>query len=118
MRLTELTITRYWATIAVFVALAVVGVGSYFALPINEFPQVNIPVVTVTIVLLVALAAVVLGVALLATGWVSTEFVPQADSGYFSVSTEAPPGTSLAAHAAGVTRRMNQRRGSKQLKGL
>src|SRR5579884_4303977 len=36
------------ATIAIFVALALVGVGSYLALPINEFPNVNIPVVTVT----------------------------------------------------------------------
>jgi HAE1 family hydrophobic/amphiphilic exporter-1 len=36
------------ATIAIFVALAVVGVASYLALPINEFPKVNIPVVTVT----------------------------------------------------------------------
>lgn len=46
----------------------------------------------------VALATVALGVALLATGKVSTEFIPSADSGYFSVTTEAPPGTSLAAH--------------------
>src|SRR4029079_4505642 len=50
------------------------------------------------IVVVVAASTVVLGVALLATGRVSTEFVPQADSGYFSVSTEVPPGTSLAAH--------------------
>jgi HAE1 family hydrophobic/amphiphilic exporter-1 len=48
MQITRLAITRFWATIAVFVALAAAGVASYLALPINEFPAVNIPVVTVT----------------------------------------------------------------------
>jgi HAE1 family hydrophobic/amphiphilic exporter-1 len=41
---------------------------------------------------------VVLGIALVATGKVSSEFVPQSDSGYFTVTTEAPPGTSLEGH--------------------
>jgi HAE1 family hydrophobic/amphiphilic exporter-1 len=50
----------------------------------------------------VAAASVLLGVGLLATGKVSTEFIPQADSGYFSVNTEAPPGTSLQAHDAAM----------------
>jgi HAE1 family hydrophobic/amphiphilic exporter-1 len=50
----------------------------------------------------VAAASVLVGVGLLATGKVSTEFIPQADSGYFSVSTEAPPGTSLSAHDAAM----------------
>ncbi|HEV7662176.1 MAG TPA: efflux RND transporter permease subunit, partial [Chloroflexota bacterium] len=48
MQLTHLAITRYWATIAIFVALAVAGIASYVALPINQFPAVNIPIVTVT----------------------------------------------------------------------
>ncbi|MBV8717271.1 MAG: efflux RND transporter permease subunit [Chloroflexi bacterium] len=48
MQLTRLAITRHLATIAIFVALAVAGISAYVALPINEFPQVNIPVVTVT----------------------------------------------------------------------
>jgi HAE1 family hydrophobic/amphiphilic exporter-1 len=48
VQLTRLAITRYWATIAIFAALAVAGISAYVALPINEFPQVNIPVVTVT----------------------------------------------------------------------
>lgn len=49
-QLTRLAITRYWATAAIFLALAVAGIASYFALPLNEFPKVNIPVVTVTTV--------------------------------------------------------------------
>src|SRR3954470_14149691 len=48
MQLTHLAITRHWATVAIFVALAIVGMATYTRLPINEFPQVNIPVVTVT----------------------------------------------------------------------
>jgi hydrophobic/amphiphilic exporter-1 (mainly G- bacteria), HAE1 family len=48
MQITRLAITRHWATIAIFLALAVVGAASFAALPINEFPKVNIPVVTVT----------------------------------------------------------------------
>src|SRR5215472_17195856 len=48
VQLTRLAITRHWATIAIFVALAVAGIVTYLGLPINEFPQVNIPVVTVT----------------------------------------------------------------------
>jgi multidrug efflux pump subunit AcrB len=47
-RLTHLAITRHWATIAIFVALAIAGISAFVALPINEFPQVNIPVVTVS----------------------------------------------------------------------
>lgn len=53
-------------------------------------------------VLGLAAASVILGIALLATGRVSTEFIPQADSGYFSVTTEASPGTSLSAHDAAM----------------
>src|SRR5919198_5735429 len=48
MSLTRLAITRTWATVAIFAALAVAGLSSLLALPINQFPKVNIPVVTVT----------------------------------------------------------------------
>jgi HAE1 family hydrophobic/amphiphilic exporter-1 len=55
------------------------------------------------VVLLAAATTVVLGLLLVATGKVSTEFVPATDSGYFTVSTEAPPGTSLAGHDAAMS---------------
>lgn len=38
------------------------------------------------------------GVSLVSSGLVKVEFVPESDEGFFVVSTEAPPGTSLAAH--------------------
>ena len=50
MQITHLAITRHLATIAIFVALSLAGIATFLALPINEFPQVNIPVVTVTTV--------------------------------------------------------------------
>src|SRR5689334_6946755 len=48
MQLTHLAITRQWATVAIFVALAIVGMATYTELPVNQFPRVNLPVVTVT----------------------------------------------------------------------
>ena len=47
MPLTRFAVTRYLATVAIFLAVAVAGIASYTALPINQFPKVNIPVVTV-----------------------------------------------------------------------
>ena len=49
-----------------------------------------------------AAASVIAGVSLITTGAVPVEFVPESDSGYFTISTEAPPGTSLAAHEAAM----------------
>ncbi len=49
-----------------------------------------------------ALGSVVAGIALVAFGLIPVEFVPKSDNGYFSVHTEAPPGTSLAAHNASM----------------
>src|SRR4051794_11819126 len=48
MLLTRFAVTRYVATIAIFLAVAAAGIVSYTALPINQFPKVNIPVVTIT----------------------------------------------------------------------
>jgi hydrophobic/amphiphilic exporter-1 (mainly G- bacteria), HAE1 family len=48
VQITRLAITRVWATVAIFIGLAVVGLLAYLSLPINQFPKVNIPVVTVT----------------------------------------------------------------------
>lgn len=52
------------------------------------------------VVLLVALASLVVGLALVASGAVGIEFSPQTDEGIISISTTAPPGTSLEAHDA------------------
>ena len=48
MGITRLAIARQWATVAIFVALAIGGVVGYRTLPINQFPNVAIPVVTIT----------------------------------------------------------------------
>ena len=48
MGFTRLAITRAGATAAVFLALAIAGVFAYRTLPINQFPRVDIPVVTIT----------------------------------------------------------------------
>ena len=48
MELTRLAMLRRWATTAIFLALAVAGVAAYIGLPINQFPNVAIPVVAVT----------------------------------------------------------------------
>ncbi|MFA7249850.1 MAG: efflux RND transporter permease subunit [Dehalococcoidia bacterium] len=50
MGFTRLAITRAGATAAVFLALAIAGFFAYRTLPINQFPSVNIPVVTITTV--------------------------------------------------------------------
>ncbi|MFN8638749.1 MAG: efflux RND transporter permease subunit [Dehalococcoidia bacterium] len=50
------------------------------------------------VVLLLAGASLVAGISLVTTGAVPVEFVPNSDEGFFIVSTEAPPGTSLQAH--------------------
>ncbi|MSQ42529.1 MAG: efflux RND transporter permease subunit, partial [Dehalococcoidia bacterium] len=50
----------------------------------------------------VATASVVAGVSLITTGTVPVEFVPHADSNFFTISTEAPPGTALEAHEAAM----------------
>ena len=50
----------------------------------------------------VATASVVAGVMLITSGTVPVEFVPRADSNFFTISTEAPPGTSLQAHEAAM----------------
>jgi len=60
------------------------------------------------IVCILAASTVFAGIGLVATGAVPAEFVPVSDDGYFTVSTEAPPGTSLAAHDA-VMRQIEQR---------
>ena len=54
------------------------------------------------IVCAVAAASLFAGIALVATGLVPAEFIPKSDDGYFTVATEAPPGTSLAAHDAAM----------------
>ena len=48
MGFTRLAITRSGATAAVFLALAVAGISAYRSLPVNQFPKVDIPVVTIT----------------------------------------------------------------------
>lgn len=50
------------------------------------------------VVLLLAGASLVAGISLVTSGAVPVEFVPASDDGFFVVSTEAPPGTSLQAH--------------------
>ena len=50
------------------------------------------------IVSLVAAASLFAGIWLVTSGLVPAEFIPKSDDGYFTVTTEAPPGTSLAAH--------------------
>ncbi|TAK20605.1 MAG: efflux RND transporter permease subunit [Chloroflexota bacterium] len=45
-----------------------------------------------------AIASVLFGIGLVATGRVPNEFFPRDDQGIFVISTEAPSGTSLAAH--------------------
>jgi hydrophobic/amphiphilic exporter-1 (mainly G- bacteria), HAE1 family len=47
MQFTRLAITRKWATTAVFLALCAIGTVSYLQLPLNQFPNVPIPIVTV-----------------------------------------------------------------------
>ena len=47
-----------------------------------------------------AAGSVVAGLSLVVTGLIPVEFVPSSDNGYFVVSTETPPGTSLEAHDA------------------
>ena len=54
------------------------------------------------IVCLIAAASLVSGIVLVTSGLVPAEFIPKSDDGYFTVSTEAPPGTSLAAHDAAM----------------
>ncbi|MGE3856112.1 MAG: efflux RND transporter permease subunit [Dehalococcoidia bacterium] len=54
------------------------------------------------IVIGVAFASIAAGMALLATGLIAVEFVPNSDYGYFQVNTETPPGTSLEAHDAAM----------------
>lgn len=54
------------------------------------------------VVSLVAAASLFAGIALVSSGLVPAEFVPTSDDGYFTVTTEAPPGTSLAAHNAAM----------------
>ena len=48
MQFTRLAISRKWATTAVFLALCAIGIVSYLQLPLNQFPNVPIPIVTVT----------------------------------------------------------------------
>src|SRR5579884_873750 len=48
MWLTRLSIARPLAVFAIFLAVAVAGLVAYLSLPINLFPNINIPVVTVT----------------------------------------------------------------------
>ncbi|MCC6237414.1 MAG: efflux RND transporter permease subunit [Dehalococcoidia bacterium] len=48
MQFTRLAIQRLWATSAIFGSLCVIGLVSYFTLPINLFPNVPIPIVTIT----------------------------------------------------------------------
>ena len=45
---TRLAITRAGATSAVFLALAIAGWIAFRTLPINQFPSVDIPVITIT----------------------------------------------------------------------
>ncbi|MFA7297355.1 MAG: efflux RND transporter permease subunit [Dehalococcoidia bacterium] len=52
------------------------------------------------IVSAVAAASLFAGIWLVTSGLVPAEFIPKSDDGYFTVATEAPPGTSLAAHDA------------------
>ena len=54
------------------------------------------------IVCAVAALSVVAGIFLVSSGIVPVEFVPNSDGGYFTISTEAPPGTSLSAHDAAM----------------
>ena len=60
------------------------------------------------VICLIAAATVFAGIFLVGSGAVPAEFVPVSDDGYFTVSTEAPPGTSLAAHDAAM-RQIEQR---------
>ena len=48
MGITRVAISRHWATVVLFVALALGGAASCQALPINQFPNVVIPIVSVT----------------------------------------------------------------------
>ena len=50
MWLTRTSVAKPLAVIAIFVAIAIAGVASFFALPINLFPKFNVPVVVVTTV--------------------------------------------------------------------
>ncbi len=54
------------------------------------------------VVIAVAITSIVIGGALVVTGAIPVEFVPSSDEGYFKVSTEAPPGTSIEAHDAAM----------------
>ena len=58
--------------------------------------------------LAMASLSLVFGVWLLASGRVGTEFFPQNDQGFVTISTQAPPGTTLAAHDAAM-RQVEQR---------
>jgi HAE1 family hydrophobic/amphiphilic exporter-1 len=58
--------------------------------------------------LALASLSLVFGVWLLASGRVGTEFFPQNDQGFVTISTQAPPGTTLAAHDAAM-RQVEQR---------
>ena len=50
------------------------------------------------VVIAVAIASIFVGGFLVVTGLIPVEFVPASDEGYFVVTTEAPPGTSLESH--------------------
>ncbi|HEY1293907.1 MAG TPA: efflux RND transporter permease subunit [Chloroflexota bacterium] len=48
MWLTHTAVAKPLAIVAIFLAIVAAGVASFFALPINLFPQFNVPVVVVT----------------------------------------------------------------------
>ena len=48
MWLTHTAVAKPLAIVAIFIAVVAAGVASFFALPINLFPQFNVPVVVVT----------------------------------------------------------------------
>src|SRR5215468_3829109 len=50
MWLTRTSVAKPLAVIAIYTAIAIAGVASFFALPINLFPKFNVPVVVVTTV--------------------------------------------------------------------
>jgi HAE1 family hydrophobic/amphiphilic exporter-1 len=70
------------------------------------------------IVCLLAASTVVAGIGLVATGLVPAEFVPVSDDGYFTVSTEAPPGTSLAAHEVAMRQIEDRLRTMSEVKSI
>ncbi|HEY2593378.1 MAG TPA: efflux RND transporter permease subunit, partial [Chloroflexota bacterium] len=48
MWLTHTAVAKPLAIVAIVLAVVAAGVASFFALPINLFPQFNVPVVVVT----------------------------------------------------------------------